>query len=110
VLGGRKKKGVKVGCGFLRRDGVGLTGKVEVADRFPEFYLQVGPKLAAKIKRKREGDFLDYMGDQRLPWRWRSFVVPWTHIRVWAGMKSPCESSKQWLVRLQRCPVCLIVV
>jgi hypothetical protein len=39
----------------FRKDGVGLTGKVEVADWFCEFYLQVGPKLAAKIKREREG-------------------------------------------------------
>jgi hypothetical protein len=37
---------------------------VEVADGFCEFYFQVGPKLAAKIKREREGTFLDYMGDR----------------------------------------------
>jgi hypothetical protein len=64
VLGGGNKKAGKVGCGFFRKDGVGLTGKVEVADRFCEFYLQVGPKLAAKNKREREGAFLDYMGDR----------------------------------------------
>jgi hypothetical protein len=38
---------------------VGLTGQVEVADGFCGFYSQVGPKLAAKIKREREGAFLD---------------------------------------------------
>jgi hypothetical protein len=51
---------------------VGLTGKVEVADGFCEFYSQVGPKLPAKIKREREGAFLDYMGDrveESLFWR-----------------------------------------
>jgi hypothetical protein len=53
-----------VGCGFFRKDGVELTGKVEVADGFCEFYSQVGPKFAAKIKRVREGAFLDYMGDK----------------------------------------------
>jgi hypothetical protein len=26
VLGGGKKKGGKVGCGFFKKDGVGLTG------------------------------------------------------------------------------------
>jgi hypothetical protein len=68
---GRRKVG-KVGCGFFSKDGVGLMGKVEVADRFCEFYSQVGPKLAAKIKREREGAFLDYMGDrvgESLFWR-----------------------------------------
>jgi hypothetical protein len=51
---------------------VGLTGKVEVADGFCEFYSQVGPKLAAKIRREREGAFLDYIGDivgESLFWR-----------------------------------------
>jgi hypothetical protein len=54
VLGGRKKEG-KVGCGLFSREGVGLTGKAEVADGFCEFYSQVGPKLAEKVTRKREG-------------------------------------------------------
>jgi hypothetical protein len=64
VLGGRKKKGGKVGSGYFRKEGVGLTGKAEVADGFCEFYSQVGPKLAAKIKWEREGAFLDYVGDR----------------------------------------------
>jgi hypothetical protein len=55
VLGGRKKKGGKVRCGFFRREGVGLTGRAEVADGFCEFYSQVGPKLVAKVKRERGG-------------------------------------------------------
>jgi hypothetical protein len=56
----------------FRKEGVGLTGKAEVADRFCEFYSQVRPKLAVKIKREREGAFLDYMGDrvgESLFWR-----------------------------------------
>jgi hypothetical protein len=118
VLGGGKKRGGKVGCGFFRRDGVGLTGKVEVADGFREFYSQVVPKLAAKIKRERGPSWTTWVtksgslsfGGQRLPWRWRSYVVPWTHIRVWAGMKSPRESSKRWLARFRApCPACLTV-
>jgi hypothetical protein len=43
---------------------VGLTYKGEIAERFCEFYSQVGPKLVAKIERKKEGAFLDYMGDR----------------------------------------------
>jgi hypothetical protein len=54
VLNGRLKKGGKLGCGFFRKEGVGLTGKAEVAEWFCEFYSQMGPKLAAKIKRERE--------------------------------------------------------
>jgi hypothetical protein len=62
-----------VGCGFFRKDGVGLTGKVEVVDVFCEFYLQVGPKLVAKIKREKEGAFLDYMSDSLTEWGSLSF-------------------------------------
>jgi hypothetical protein len=60
VLGGGKRKGAT--CGFFRKDG--LTDKGEIAEGFCEFYSKVGPKLAAKIKKKREGTFLDYMGDR----------------------------------------------
>jgi hypothetical protein len=61
-----------VGCEFFRRERVGLTGKPEVADGFCEFYSQVWPKLVTKVKREREGAFLDYMGDrvrESLIWR-----------------------------------------
>jgi hypothetical protein len=43
-----------VGCGFFRKEGVGLTGK-EVANGFFGFYSEVGQKLPAKISREREG-------------------------------------------------------
>jgi hypothetical protein len=57
---------------FFRQDGVGLTDKGEIAEGFCEFYSQVRPKLAAKIKREREGAFLDYMGDKvEEPLFWR---------------------------------------
>jgi hypothetical protein len=61
-----------MGCGFFRREGVGLTGKAEVGDGFFEFYSQVWPKLAAKVKREGEGALLDYIGDrfgESLFWR-----------------------------------------
>jgi hypothetical protein len=57
---------------FFKKDGVGLTDKKEIAEWFCEFYSQVGPKLAARIKKEREGAFLDYMGDrvrESLFWR-----------------------------------------
>jgi hypothetical protein len=76
-------------------------------------------KLAAKIKREREGAFLDYMGDrvgESLFWRpttpleVEKLCGSWTDIRVWAGMKSPRESSKRWLTRFRApCPACLTV-
>jgi hypothetical protein len=72
VLGSRKKKKGKVGCGFFRKQGVGLTSKAEVEEGFCEFYSQMGPKLVVKIKREREGAFLDYMGvrvGESLFWR-----------------------------------------
>jgi hypothetical protein len=65
-----RRRGVR--WGFFRKDGMGLTSKVEVADGFCEFYSQVGPKLVTKIKREREGAFLFYMGDrigESLFWR-----------------------------------------
>jgi hypothetical protein len=68
-VGGRKKKGVSWGAGFFRRKKMGLTGKAEVEDGF---YSQVGPKLAAKVKRERESAFMDYMSDrvgESLFWR-----------------------------------------
>jgi hypothetical protein len=64
VLGGGRRKRKGAACGFFKKDGMGLTDKGEIAEGFCEFYLQVGPKLAAKIKREREGAFLDYMGDR----------------------------------------------
>jgi hypothetical protein len=48
----------------IRKEGVGLTGKVEIADGFCGFYSEVGPKLVAKISREKEGAFLDYIDDK----------------------------------------------
>jgi hypothetical protein len=63
--GGRKKSGRKRGAGQHEgffQEGVGLTDKGEIEEGFWKFYSQVGPKLAARITREREGAFLDYMG------------------------------------------------
>jgi hypothetical protein len=72
VLGGGRRKGKAATCDFFRKDGLGLTDKGEIVEGFCEFYSQVGPKLAVKIKKEREGPFLDYMGDRvedSLLWR-----------------------------------------
>jgi hypothetical protein len=92
-----------VGCGFFRKEGVFLTGRMEIADEFCGFYSEVGQKLAAKIKREREA-FLDYMSDrveESLFWR------PTTPLEVeelcgsldphkgMGGMKFPHGSSRR---------------
>ena len=41
-----------------------MTDKGQIAEGFCEFYSQVGPKLAARIKKEKEGAFLEYMGDR----------------------------------------------
>ena len=40
-----------------------VTDKRQIAEGFCEFYSQVGPKLARRIKKERDGAFLEYMGD-----------------------------------------------
>ena len=65
VFGGEKKVGLGLPVAILLRMG-------QIAEGFREFYSQVGPKLAARIKREREGAFLEYMGDrveESLFWR-----------------------------------------
>ena len=64
VLGGRKKGGSGAACGYFKKDGVGLTDRGKIADGFCDFYSKVGPKLAARIGKERDGAFLDYMGER----------------------------------------------
>ena len=64
VLGGRKKGGRGAACGYFKKDGVGLTDRGKIAEGFCDFYSKVGPKLAARIGRERDGAFLDYMGER----------------------------------------------
>jgi hypothetical protein len=87
----------KVGDMFFRKDGVGLTDKGKIAEGFCEFYSQVGPKLAAKIKRERGPSLITWgtgwrnlsSGGPPPLWRWRSYAGPWMHIRGWVMMRSP---------------------
>ena len=41
-----------------------MTDKGLIAEGFCELYSQVGPKLVRRIKKERDGAFLEYMGDQ----------------------------------------------
>ena len=41
-----------------------MTDKGQIAEGFCEFYSQVGPKLVRRIKKERDGAFLEYMGDR----------------------------------------------
>ena len=41
---------------------MGGTDKGEIAEGFCRFFSEVGPSLAAKVGREREGAFLEYMG------------------------------------------------
>jgi hypothetical protein len=67
VLGGGRRKRRRSTCVLLKKDGVGLTDKGEIAEGFCEFYSQVGPKLAM-IKRERNRFFnftIDFMKYKR---------------------------------------------
>ena len=71
VLKGRKGRAGSV-CGYFEKEGVPITQGAEIAGGFCDFYCQVGPKLAARLGREREGAFLEYMGDrveESLIWR-----------------------------------------
>ena len=71
VLRGRKGKGVAV-CRYFEKGGVPLTEGGEIAGGFCDFYSQVGPKLAARLGKERDGAFLEYMGGRvegSLIWR-----------------------------------------
>jgi len=62
VLGGSKKGGTGSACGYFVKDGVGETDRAQIAEGFCEFYSQVGPKLLRRIRKERDGAFLEYMG------------------------------------------------
>ena len=49
-----------------------MTEGGAIAEGFCDFYSQVGPKLAARLGRERDGAFLEYMGSRvegSLIWR-----------------------------------------
>ena len=64
VLRGRKGRARGVPCRYFDKDGVGVTDGGQIAGGFCDFYCQVGPKLADRLARERDGAFLEYMGDR----------------------------------------------
>ena len=62
VLRGHKGRGMGSTCGYFEKDGAGVTDGAQIAGRFCDFYCKVGPKLAARLGKERDGAFLEYMG------------------------------------------------
>ena len=70
----RGRRGLSTGatCGYFNKDGVGVTDKGQIVNGFCDFYCKVGPKLAARLGKERDGAFLEYMGErveETLIWR-----------------------------------------
>ena len=63
VLRGHSGKGGSV-CRYFRQEGGAVKDGGVIAGGFCDFYCQVGPKLAARLGREREGAFLEYMGSR----------------------------------------------
>ena len=64
VIGrGRGKRG-GAPCGYFERGGEGVTDKGEIAAGFCDFFTEVGPRLAAGVRRERAGAFRGYLGDR----------------------------------------------
>ena len=64
VIRGRCRRGGGATCGYFEKDGLGVTDGKGIAEGFCEFYCKVGPKLAARIGKEREGSHLEYMGER----------------------------------------------
>ena len=64
VLRGRRAMGTggRGACRYFLKDGAGVTDGVQIAEGFCLFYCQVGPKLAVRLGRERDGAFPEYMG------------------------------------------------
>ena len=78
VLNRRKRKDTGT-CRYFEKDGVGITDGEKIAEGFCKFYCGVGPELARKISKQREGCFKDYLGpkvEEEL------FLCPTTAIEV----------------------------
>ena len=41
-----------------------MTDGAKIAEGFCDFYSQVGPRLATRLGRERDGAFLEYMGER----------------------------------------------
>ena len=64
VIRGRCRRGGGATCGYFEKDGLGVTDGKGIAEGFCDFYCKVGPKLAARIGKEREGSHLEYMGER----------------------------------------------
>ena len=64
VLRGRRSGRNGATCGYFDKDGVGVTDGDRIVGGFCDFYCQVGPELAGRIAKERDGAFLGYMGDR----------------------------------------------
>ena len=61
VLRGRRGR-AGLACRYFKQDGGVVTEGGQIAEGFCDFYSQVGPKLAARLGKERDGAFLEYMG------------------------------------------------
>ena len=64
VLRGKRGKGKGAACRYFEAGGVAVTDGARIARGFCDFYCQVGPKLAARVGKERDGAFLEYMGQR----------------------------------------------
>ena len=62
-------------CRTFNRDGSSVTGGSQIAGAFCDFFTNVGPDLASKVRRPASGSFKDYLGD---PSRGSIFMSPTT--------------------------------
>ena len=72
VLKGQKRRKDGVACRYFEKDGIGVTDGDMIAKGFCDFYCNVGPDLASKIRSNDSGDFRKYMGnkvEEGLIWR-----------------------------------------
>ena len=70
---------------YFEQGGAAVTEGGQIAQGFCDFYSQVGPKLASRLGKEREGAYLEYMGRHV---RWRSCVGRWMLERQQRGMGS----------------------
>ena len=59
-------------CQYFEQGGAAVTEGGQIAQGFCDFYSQVGPKLASRRGKEREGAYLEYTGRQvekSLIWR-----------------------------------------
>ena len=72
ALRGRRGRRSGATCGYFNKGGEGVTDGGQIARGFCDFYCGVGPGLAARLGREREGAFLEYMGERvEEPLIWR---------------------------------------